>query len=138
VEGLNGIFLSNMGLMSIDEAKSFCQKIEDYEFPGMFAQRDTPDPNLTVQTDFATWLNDHFHVGFSEVPASEIIASAREENIRLCIGKGHRDHECRFGRDWTMSIPLQNDDSDMIFDRLADYAEMLEKRLCAEIFSAKQ
>jgi len=91
-----------------------------------------------VQPEFDSWLNDHFKIGFGSIPATEIIARAKDENIRLCIGKGHRDHEARNGHDWTMSIPLQNEDSDVIFDYLASFAEMLLERLRKEIFCAKQ
>jgi hypothetical protein len=54
------------------------------------------------------------------VPAE--IAAARDEIVRLCEGRGRMTHVGLAGRDWTMCVPARDDDSDMIFLALVEFA----------------
>lgn len=70
----------------------------------------------------------------SEHAKNAVIQRARDEIYRICVGRGGMTKDGLVGRQWTMSIPVRDDDSDRVFAALADLATGLQ----AEILAARR
>ena len=65
------------------------------------------------------------------VDAEAIIERARVEISRLCAGRGGTTSAGLAGRNWTMCVPVQADDSDMVFSALLNLARHQRDRLAS-------
>lgn len=60
-----------------------------------------------------------------------VITRARDEVARLCAGRGRMTQSGLAGRGWTMCIPVQKDDSDVVFADLIEAAAGWERELAS-------
>lgn len=57
-----------------------------------------------------------------------LLRRAADELARLCAGRGRKTLHGLAGKSWTMSVPVRDDDSDMVFTAVLERCAELDKR----------